>query len=105
MGLKFYVLLLTKLKEEDMLNKNQTLEHYQAQLADVVQDHAADLPECRTPEHLAMVGNEPDAKGHPARDKTDWAQSAAATLLLISPQRLWRRLCVTAYEDVGYRGH
>ena len=35
------------------------------------------------------------------RGREELALSAAATLLQISPDRLWRRLCVTAFEDVG----
>ena len=35
------------------------------------------------------------------RGRHDLALRSAATLLDDSPPRLWRRLCVTAYEDVG----
>lgn len=35
------------------------------------------------------------------RNRKDFALGAAATLLKISPERLWRRLCVTVYEDIG----
>lgn len=35
------------------------------------------------------------------RGREDFALSSAATLLETSPARLWRRLCVTAYEDIG----
>ena len=35
------------------------------------------------------------------RGREELALGAAATLLRISPDRLWRRLCVTAYEDIG----
>ena len=35
------------------------------------------------------------------RGRRDLALRSAATLLDDSPPRLWRRLCVTAYEDVG----
>lgn len=35
------------------------------------------------------------------RSDTDWALAAASTLLLISPERLWRRLSVIAFEDIG----
>lgn len=35
------------------------------------------------------------------RGREDLALRAAATLLKVSPGRLWRRLCVTAYEDIG----
>jgi len=35
------------------------------------------------------------------RGRDEWALGAAATLLSISPERLWRRLCVIAYEDIG----
>ncbi len=83
-----------------MVNKDQTLEHCRTQLADLVQDHAADLPECKplniTP-WLAMSLMQKAIR----RGREDLALSAAATLLQISPARLWRRLCVTAYEDIG----
>ncbi len=35
------------------------------------------------------------------RSDTDWALAAASTLLQISPERLWRRLSVIAFEDIG----
>ena len=35
------------------------------------------------------------------RDREDLALSAAATLLLTSPQRFWRRIAVIAFEDIG----
>ena len=35
------------------------------------------------------------------RGKEDWALRATATLLKITPDRFWRRLCITAYEDIG----
>gem|GEM_PF-1311273 len=35
------------------------------------------------------------------RGHIQWALAAAVTLLDVSPDRLWRRLCVTAYEDIG----
>lgn len=35
------------------------------------------------------------------RGEENWAQRAAATLLQIAPERLWRRLCCIAFEDVG----
>ncbi len=35
------------------------------------------------------------------RGREDLALGAAATLLKVSPHRLWRRLCVTAFEDIG----
>jgi hypothetical protein len=35
------------------------------------------------------------------RGREELALGGAATLLKISPERLWRRLCVTAYEDIG----
>lgn len=35
------------------------------------------------------------------RGQDDWALRAASTLLTISPERLWRRLGVIAFEDIG----
>lgn len=35
------------------------------------------------------------------RGKEEWALGAAAALLAVSPERLWRRLCVIAFEDIG----
>jgi hypothetical protein len=35
------------------------------------------------------------------RGREDFALRAAAKLLQDSPARLWRRLCITAYEDIG----
>lgn len=36
------------------------------------------------------------------RDEPEWALRAARTLLRIDPESLWRRLLVTAYEDVSF---
>ena len=35
------------------------------------------------------------------RDRVDLALGSSARLLDISPERLWRRLAVTAFEDLG----
>ena len=35
------------------------------------------------------------------RSQHDWALVAASTLLQVSPERLWRRLSVIAFEDIG----
>jgi hypothetical protein len=35
------------------------------------------------------------------RGRPEFALRAAAKLLQDSPARLWRRLCITAYEDIG----
>lgn len=35
------------------------------------------------------------------RGQEDLAQRSAATLLKVSPNGFWRRLCVIAFEDVG----
>ena len=35
------------------------------------------------------------------RGDIPYALRSAATLLESSPERLWRRLCVTAFEDIG----
>src|SRR5713101_4021992 len=35
------------------------------------------------------------------RGESEWAQRAAATLLLIAPDRLWRRCGAAAFEDIG----
>ena len=35
------------------------------------------------------------------RGREDLALRASATLLKVSPDRFWRRICVTAYEDIG----
>jgi hypothetical protein len=47
-----------------------------------------------------MARNEPVAESHsPGRKRT--AQHAAATLLLIAPDRLWRRCGAAAFEEIG----
>ncbi len=74
-----------------MVNKDHTLEHYRTQLADLVQDHAANLPEYRPlniSPWLAMSLMQKAIR----RGREELALSAAATLLHISPERLWRRL-------------
>src|ERR1700712_3069908 len=35
------------------------------------------------------------------RGESDWAQRAASTLLLIAPDRLWRRCGAAAFEEIG----
>lgn len=35
------------------------------------------------------------------RGESEWAQRAAATLLLIAPERLWRRCGAAAFEEIG----
>ncbi len=82
------------------MNGTHILEHFSNQLA-------ARIAEAGKTEHdpvplnidpwLAMsLLQKAIRRGH-----VDWAMGAAATLLRSSPDRLWRRLGVTAYEDIG----
>lgn len=82
------------------MNGPQILEHFRDQLAEEVFNWAGDLPSCaplNISPWLAMSLMQKAIR----RGRAELALKAAATLLKASPERLWRRIGVTAYEDIG----
>lgn len=83
-----------------MENENLTLDLYRNQLAEEVIKRGDDLP-CFDPMDinpwLAMSLMQKAIR----RGRGELALPASATLLRDSPERFWRRICVTAYEDIG----
>jgi len=82
------------------MNGTHILDHYRSQLADQVLKRGTDIPNFNPLEispWLAMSLMQKAIR----RGRVDFALRSAATLLKISPERLWRRLGVTAFEDIG----
>lgn len=83
-----------------MMNAFLNLEHARSQLTDEFLKHRRDLPRfypLNIHPWLAMSLMQKAIR----RGRVDLALRATATLLNISPARLWRRICITAYEDIG----
>lgn len=82
------------------MNGTHILELFRNQLADEIARRDDDCPRffpLNINPWLAMSLMQKAVR----RGREDLALGAAATLLKVSPDRLWRRLCVTAYEDIG----
>ena len=82
------------------MNGPHILDHYRTQLADQISERGNELPDfnpLNISPWLAMSLMQKSIR----RGREDLALRSAATLLKISPERLWRRLCITAYEDIG----
>ena len=82
------------------MNGSNILEHHRTNLTDALRERGNEVPEfapLRISPWVAMSLMQKAIR----RGRTDLALGAAAALLEGSPQRLWRRLCVTAYEDIG----
>jgi hypothetical protein len=99
-GIAVSVLPLIKLKEEKDMNGSCILNDFRFKLAQAI---ALENAKNKIPEPLAIspwmamsLLQKAIRRGH-----IQWALAAAVTLLDASPDRLWRRLCVTAYEDIG----
>lgn len=82
------------------MNGSDILQHHRNNLADALSERGNRVPEC-TPLRISPWVAMSLMQKAIRRGRTDLALGAAATLLEGSPPRLWRRLCVTAYEDVG----
>jgi hypothetical protein len=92
--------LIATFKEEDEMNKSHILDDFRKQLADEVRSRDNDTPHVETlniSPWLAMSLMQKAIR----RGREDLALRAATTLLKLSPDRLWRRICITAFEDVG----
>lgn len=87
-------------KEEDMTTVFPSLEQARDLLARAVLDQRGEVPEfdpMSIHPWLAMsLMQKAIRRGH-----EELALRASATLLQISPERFWRRICVTAFEDIG----
>ena len=82
------------------MNGAHILQHYRDQLAEGVLARGSDLPSfnpLRVNPWLAMSAMQKSIR----RGREELALRAAATLLSGSPNRLWRRIGITAYEDIG----
>ena len=82
------------------MTRGHSLDHAREALARTIHDRGSDLPRfdpLPIDPYLAMSLMQKAIR----RDRVDLALGSAARLLEISPERLWRRLCVTAYEDLG----
>lgn len=82
------------------MHQSLSLDHARDVLAGNVHDRGTDLPRFDPLDidpYLAMSLMQKAIR----RDRVDLALGSAARLIETSPERLWRRLCVTAYEDVG----
>lgn len=82
------------------MNGDHILQHYRDQLAREVLERAGDLPGCEPlniSPWLAMSLMQKAIR----RGREELALRAAATLFRDSPSRLWRRIGITAYEDIG----
>lgn len=82
------------------MNGTHILELFSNQLADEIAGRDGDCPRfapLNISPWLAMSLMQKAIR----RGREELALGAAATLLKVSPDRLWRRLCVTVYEDIG----
>ncbi|MFC1672604.1 hypothetical protein ACFL12_00480 [Pseudomonadota bacterium] len=82
------------------MNGTHILELNRSELAELVLEHRRNLPafypQAMSP-WIAMSLMQKAIR----RGEVDWALTGAAALLQNSPERLWRRLGITAYEDIG----
>ncbi len=82
------------------MNKFHILDDFRIQLAEKVRSRGSDVPHVEAlniSPWLAMSLMQKAIR----RRREDLALRAAATLLDVSPDRFWRRACVTAFEDIG----
>ena len=82
------------------MNERPILDDLRDQLTVSVHEHGRNIPRVEPlpiSPWLAMLLMQKAIR----RSRQDLALAGAATLLRCSPDRLWRRLCVTAYEDIG----
>lgn len=82
------------------MNGPSILDLYRNRLREDIVEGAKEFPRCEPiniSPWLAMSLMQKAIR----RGRDDLALKGAATLLEDSPDRLWRRLCITAYEDIG----
>lgn len=82
------------------MNGTHILELNRNELAELVLDHRRDTPPFR-PQTMSLWIAMSLMQKAIRRGEVGWALTGAATLLQDAPERLWRRLGITAYEDIG----
>ncbi len=95
----FSVLPLVHIKEDGM-NAILVLQHYQQQLAHEVEQWQADPPALTSLDISPWIAMSLMQKSI-RRGDDGFALGAAVSLLSTAPDKLWRRLTVTAFEDIG----
>ena len=79
------------------MNKSHILDDFRSQLAERVRSRGSDVPHVEPlniSPWLAMSLMQKAIR----RGREDLALRAASTLLGLSPDRFWRRICITAFE-------
>ena len=82
------------------MSKSHIFDDFRTQLADMVRSQGSDVPHIESlniSPWLAMSLMQKAIR----RGREDLALRSASTLLEQSPDRFWRRACVTAFEDIG----
>lgn len=82
------------------MNRTAILELNRTELADLLLTHRQNIPAFKPEAMSPWVAMSLMQKAI-RRGREDWALIGAATLLQNSPERLWRRLGITAVEDIG----
>lgn len=82
------------------MNRDMILDDYRDKLAGLIREQSIHLPAYEPLNISPWIAMSLMQKAI-RRGKEDWALRASATLLEIAPDRLWRRICITAYEDIG----
>ena len=82
------------------MNAVPILDLYRNQLAEQILERRNDIPRFQ-PLHISPWLAMSLMQKAVRRGRTDLALGAAATLLKSSPERLWRRLNITVFEDIG----
>jgi hypothetical protein len=100
LGLKPEVLPFGNNEEEDTMNRDMILDDCRDKLAGLVHEQSTNLPAYEPLNISPWIAMSLMQKAI-RRGREDWALRASATLLKIAPDRFWRRLCITAYEDIG----
>lgn len=82
------------------MNRTAILELNRTELADLLLAHRQNVPPFKPIAISPWTAMSLMQKAI-RRGEMEWALTGAATLLQDSPERLWRRLGITAYEDIG----
>ncbi|HEY9080480.1 hypothetical protein [Magnetovibrio sp.] len=82
------------------MNSSHILELNRSELAELILVHRRDTPTFRPQSINPWMAMSLMQKAI-RRGEVKWALTGAATLLQDSPERLWRRLGITAFEDIG----
>ena len=82
------------------MDKAHIIDHFRNQLAREVLGQGGSLPRFKPMNISPWLAMRLMQKAI-RRGREEFALRASATLLNQAPDRLWRRICVTAYEDIG----